>query len=1037
MGVMLSVLVASVGAMDLIYCLAFASNQLTDGSQEDGEVKPAASGEDAGLEQYRNSLRQQIDGAQRGASGSGVTYAQDGTPYHDGYRVEQHDEIRLDALMVKLRELERRSQEKDERLEQMSVQMGELERNTLEQTLIIEDLRSRSVSRAGSVEPMSSARGGSMSGAPSALAVRKEQDQLLSVLDVDVPQIVLNAEADTAGGTDDEPRPSSSKFRPIRRDSELRKSVKRRSVTSTASLEDRREELELLSRMEAEEAARVDDEEYTVIEYTRNNDYLGGDVMNRRHNISPINELCQLHEDEDAGGSSWCPERSPEPTLAANITKPWGDIKLDEMKRKEKAVTRLSRSMSIEEEEGARPSDADDPAPVVEVVSQQLHTNELAASNLSSHSNTPEHTNEPATLRRTTKEAHLPGLLQPAEAATEQDNKASRRSVSPWTTEIIVHTETESDSDTGPYGTSRRPHTKFMQSKSPSPYPTTHGQDHPTLDAYSSPTFSSQLVPLLLPSEPYPQRPRSPTPYDEPGSSREPTPTSSSSSQALTKGSVSPRDRTISPQAPDPAIVRGSPVSPAVEEHRSSPHVGLEIDAGTEGDTECDDGGRLRKKRSKSPRSKSSLAEPSGQGPAAVGLSPRLRYKERKRLARSLTPIDYDQTFMDSFTEQHLSVTPSELEDYINSMDEIHFEPPEPVRPSYLYPKANQSTDIPSLVLTDAQGTDAQFHDDLSSKSFYGQSHPHADVTLNHRVSYVEWIRKFPDNQTSHLTLEDFDSDDEEVEAITRKAAPARAISPGTFPTSALSKSGGTTPQPAQPQLVASPEVYPEINGRIEFPLNLTPAYATPSPVSQLSDLSEPSTRSSQPPTSSCSSSLELGSPLFGNTLHGAALSDNHFTPLSPSPSPRELTNDTERNAQCHHTDHPQTPIDTTPNTAPSRTSLRIPGASRTPSLSPRPAVITPEELVFEIGHLDGLIFEARSREPTPQPLLLSPDELAFDIGNLGGLILGPPSRSVSPVPPTSGTSSSSWVVIDPAPDGQTNRTTSTANHNQDTHNNE
>lgn len=912
MGVMLSVLVASVGAMDIIYCLAFASNQLTDGSENGGQ--PAVGGDgDAGLEQYRNSLRQQIEVAQRGPSGSGVTYAQDGVPYHDGYRVEQHDELRLDALMEKLRELERRSQEKDARLEEMSVQMSELERNSLEQTQIIEELRSRPVSRAASMEPTGSTRGSFRAPPPSA---GTGSEDYLSVPDGGVPQIVLNAEPDTGGG--DDPRPSSSKFRPIRRDSELRKSVKRRSVTSTASQEDRREELELLSRMEAEEAARVDDEEYTVIEYTRN-DYLGGDGINRRHNISPIHELCHLHEDEDggSGGRPWCPERSPEPTLAANITKPWGDIKLEEIKRKEKDVIRLSRSMSIEEEEGVRASDQDDAASGSEVqqqrpaeepvcvkqssAGQQLHTSESAPSNLSSHSNTPErdHANEPATLRRTTKESNLPGLLQPA---TEQESKGV-----------------------------------------------------------------NSLTPRL--------------------------------------GSISPRE-------------------------------GLEIDAGTEGDTECEDGERLRQKRSKSPRSKSprsksSLAAPNASartGPAGPSgsLSPRPRYKERKRIARSLTPINYDQTFMDSFTDQHLSVTPSELEDYINSMDEINFVPPEPVRPSYLYP-TKATGDIPSLVLTDDQGTDAQFHDDLSSKSFYGQSHPHAGVTLNHRVSYVEWIRKFPDNQTSHLTLEDFDSDDEEVENIIRKAAHDGDDDREKFPTEQPKTSVGTTPQLTQPEVVASPEVVvrsSEINGRTEFPLNLTPAYATPSPVSQLSDLSEPSSRiSSQPPTPSGSSSLALGSPLLGSTPVQDQPPANHFTPLSHSPSP--MTN--ESDAQRHH---PQahaasTPTSTSLNTAPPRTNLTIPGASRTPSLSPLPADITPEELVFEIGHLDGLIFEARSREPTPsrnttpQVALLSPDELAFDIGNLGGLILGPPSRSVSPAPPPFGPTSSSWEMIEPD-DGQT-----------------
>uniref|UniRef100_A0A182T6W6 Uncharacterized protein n=1 Tax=Anopheles maculatus TaxID=74869 RepID=A0A182T6W6_9DIPT len=900
--------------------------------------------------------------------------------------------------------------------------MGELERNTAEQSLIIEELRSRSVSRAHSVEPSVTYRNN------------------LSPADV-VPQIVLNEPNDSGGGAD-EPRPSSSKFRPIRRDDGLRRSVKRRSVTSTTSLEDRAEELERLSQLEDEECAQMDD--YIPIVYSRDE----VDPMNRRHNISPIPESCHHHEDDER---QWVPERSPEPTLAANITRPWGDIKLEEMK--EKAVIRPSRSMSIEEED-------------IEPPAVQLHVSESAPSNLSSHSNSPERdrAGEP-TLRRTTKEADLTSLLQLG--ASESKASSSR----PWTTEIIVQEDDEAmeqdyDSDGGiPGGTRTIP--QFMQSKSPSPY--TDGQSYVAHERLPLADISNRLVPLV-PTAPvsYPSRPRSPTPYDEPGSSRESTPTSLPSSlEKIPNGFVS-RDTSISPHpvqqeqqelprsasspSPSPstssarsfagdlrpgsasASVRG--VTPANDAGRMlSPLAALEVDAGTEGDTEGENDQLLSVPRSRgasSVRSKSSASSSS--------TAPRRKYKERKRVARSLTPIDYDQTFMDSFTDQHLSVSPSELEDYINSMEVINFEPPPLVKPPYIYPTA-----LPSLVLTDELGTDAQFHDEMSSKSFYGQSHPHEGVTLNHRVSYVEWIKKFPDNQTSHLALEDFDSDDEEVENIIRQA---KGEQPSLFPTD-VPKSAGNSPQPSKPAMPVTPN---NVGSRAlnadgnEFPVNLTPAYATPSPVSLVSDLSDLSSQSSSQassqvtqPSQTLSSSLALGSPLL-NSSHNNT-SEHHFTPIASS---SEQTNESSSPLSPLQSPKPSPQTNT-----PLRPSLTVPiVASRTPSVSPLPLDISPEELVFEIGHLDGLIFEAKSREPTPsrtpsrneQPPLLSPDELAFDIGNMGGLILGPPSRSVSPVPPTPHPSLDSSASLSPTSwdaGEQQNSTVQPAAVHNETRNNE
>uniref|UniRef100_A0A182FE69 Uncharacterized protein n=1 Tax=Anopheles albimanus TaxID=7167 RepID=A0A182FE69_ANOAL len=915
MGGMLSVLVASVGAMDLIYCLAYvSSNQpaITDGS-DGGEKVAAADGEQqdskraqgdgddggGGLERYRRSVQEQLDTARRTGEREGVTYAQDGVPYWDGYRVEQFDEQRLDALGVKIRELERRSQEKEQRLEQLNVQLHELERKSVEreQLLIAEVQRSRSVSRAATPEPTGSS--------VDRLEVAAARDS-----STPVPSIVLGdaaADGTRASSSSRSSRSSSSgderrrasggsiKFRPIRRDDELRRSVKRRSVASNASQDDRAEELLLLSQLEADEAGQMQD--YVPLVYARDDEQHHhqlqhlGDPFGRRHKISPIQELCQLHEDEDhqhereqEPEEQWMPERSPEPTLAGTITRPWGDIKPGESK--EKAIIRRSaRSLSIEEEEPARLSDVEVEVaaePIARQRSASRHTSEAVAptavdsGSASASASANATTSEQPTLRRTTKESDLASLL-----AVEGDDgsKASTASIgtggysagsntNTWTTEITIQTEESEDSEELLSSTPRTTH--FMQSKSPSPYVEEEdddGQDEMELEALQQQQhhhdhdhhhdhhavaldrdrtvdrrltdISNRLVPLVprhhLPSPLPVDRPRSPTPYDQEEaasfSSRSSSTSSSAVSQPITarrtrsrsrsrsvlsNGSVShhedpnviiPHSSPSPSPSPSPLLALQSTedqdaVAIAVSSDRSRREVegggGRRSaanraarhpivptiptitrtepnDTGIEGDTECDDDNASR---SRSPR----LLHPSRRTPGGGSCSPspqngapaRRKGKERKRFTRSLTPIEFDQTFMDSFTEQRLSVSPAELEDYINSMEEISFVPPKLERPAYLYPAIQPPESIPSLVLTDEKGDDALFHDELSTAAFYGERGELAGEgrrTPNHRVNYVEWIRKFPENQTSHLSLDDYDSDDEEVEAIIRLAA--------------------------------------------------------------------------------------------------------------------------------------------------------------------------------------------------------------------------------------------------------------------------
>ncbi|XP_058459977.1 paxillin isoform X3 [Malaya genurostris] len=251
MGVFLSVLVASVGVMDLVNCLAYISDQFS--------TRTTAIDED--LERYRRLLKEKLDDAPKGAR-DGLTYAQDGVVYKDGYRVERFDEARLDQLNVKIRELERKSHEKDERLDQLNVQLQELERKSAEREIVIEEIRSRSLSRAISPDPTSS-RG--------------------STVLRDIPKILLD---------DEDSRASSKKFRPIYRDDELRRTIKKRSVSSNVS-DDRSEELEALTRLEDDEATQMED--YEPLVYSRN-DYQ--DPSSSKNKISPIQELCAMHENE-------------------------------------------------------------------------------------------------------------------------------------------------------------------------------------------------------------------------------------------------------------------------------------------------------------------------------------------------------------------------------------------------------------------------------------------------------------------------------------------------------------------------------------------------------------------------------------------------------------------------------------------------------------------------------------------------------------------------------------------------------------------
>ncbi|XP_062544255.1 cell surface glycoprotein 1-like isoform X1 [Armigeres subalbatus] len=968
MGIFLSVLVASVGAMDVINCLALLTNQLTG--------PPARVDQD--LERYRQLLREQIDKTPKSPT-EGLTYAQDGVIYKDGYRVEKFDDAKLDQLNVRIKELERKSQEKDQTLDRLNVKLQELERKSVERDLVITEIRSRSVSRRESPEPTTSRNSNSSP---------------------NIPQIILD---------NDEPRRGSSKFRPIHRDDEFRRTIKKRSLTSNVS-DDRTDELEVLSQMEEDEANQMED--YVPLVYDRD-DY--PDSKMKKHMISPIQELCQMHEEEHRHMTL---ERSPEPSFGANITKPWGDIKLEETKGN--TLIHPARDLCIQEEirdsESSAPEEDECVAKHIEETQQWLQstrntfpelpqlkpdnllpTSESVPSNLSSHSNSPDPEHPP--LKRTRKKSDLTALL------LEEERKAEA-----FTT-IIIQTE-ESDSE----GVDR---TGFMQSKSPSPYVGPFVENE-------SQQSTGQLIPLVhdpskSPTLPDPDQQQSSVSSLPSVHSRDatisPAPIASSGSPASPVSSIVDEsakdgpyhfdgDDRASPVLSEKNVSRDGSVSLASTD-ASAASLDLHVDqaqpsvappsppiqqlAAISVTVDVDAGGVGRK-------------SPVSPAPTEDKQTPPRRFRSRKRVIRSVTPINFDQTFMDQFSEQQMCVSPSELEDYINSMDEIKIDPPKPVVPNYFIPTTPLTSGVPSLIVTDDKGADARFHDELSSKSFYGTNRLDPERILNHRVNYEEWLKKFPENMTSHLELEDYDSDDEEVDSIingSKSENRSKAVSPElqtelrTFPTD-VSPTLTQSPEPTK-DLPSSPENSTEIiiPDREEFPLNLKPAYATPSPASEISDISL--SNESAPDTSS----MALGSPLLNSVPSPTA----HFTPItSPMSSLKSPTPETSALSP-----HPFL-------------KLQIP--SRSPSRSPIPANMTPEEAIFEIGHLDGLIFETQSRSPTPslqtpsiQLTPLSPEELAYDIGNLGGLILGPPSRSVSPLPlspsPTPESSlSSAWTSL-------------------------
>lgn len=156
---------------------------------------------------------------------------------------------------------------------------------------------------------------------------------------------VENSKSEEESSYDDETNTSSSESRassvrhplkPITRDDEFRRTIKRSSQTSHES---REEELMEFSQLEKQEAENMDD--FVVITYE------GQDNTHYRHGISPIQEVPPSYIHGEI-------ERSPEPGMSSMVDKPWCDIKKDAAGiRKQEKQDQFRRSSSIDEQPAA------------------------------------------------------------------------------------------------------------------------------------------------------------------------------------------------------------------------------------------------------------------------------------------------------------------------------------------------------------------------------------------------------------------------------------------------------------------------------------------------------------------------------------------------------------------------------------------------------------------------------------------------------------------------------------------------------------
>lgn len=355
MGILLSVLVTCVGAMDLIGGLGLISNQLVNGpNDEDNEQTPAE------LEAIKRTIREKLNSVQR-VNVKGVTVATDGVLYKDQYRVEQFDDQKLDQINRRIKIIEEKSKNLEHKEIDLTVRLDELERKSQERELFIGEVNGnnrKSPTRSGRSSPYLQ---------PVATASPRPQSAQLAS-NLSLPEICLQDETGSKSPKEivrqSSLRVEAPKFRPIVRDDEMRK-TRKRSFGSTSSRESREEELKAISQIEQEEMEHMED--FVPLVYSRSEPNL--EVALHRHKISPIKEAnCPLHgetEEEEEEFRSLKFEKSPEPSSGAEVIMPWGDIKSPTNKRTSGTECSIEEDEEIgtpevEEEETPEETEEDD-----------------------------------------------------------------------------------------------------------------------------------------------------------------------------------------------------------------------------------------------------------------------------------------------------------------------------------------------------------------------------------------------------------------------------------------------------------------------------------------------------------------------------------------------------------------------------------------------------------------------------------------------------------------------------------------------------
>ncbi|XP_063698683.1 uncharacterized protein LOC134829522 isoform X2 [Culicoides brevitarsis] len=380
MDTVLSVLVTTISAMDIIEVLAYFAQHL----RGDTLQKPEGP---ATLETLKTNIRDTI-AVTPVPENSLLTCAQDGTLYKDQYRVDTDidaaklDEIdrRVDDLAKRVKNRESDDSGSNEKDNNNNEAKGNIEKNEIidERTsdpnnnnlLTCDDFdKNNNVNAVVDENSAKNTEKEFLAGLTTPKIDVQESSQVLietekhaAIHDATTSldscyeslQSAVVAPAQTVA-------PSvidSSRLRPLTREDEFRQTIKKRSsVSSTSSHESRIEELQVLSNLENEEQQKID--EYMPIIYPGSPliDVLA-DCM-EPDNDPELETIIEVHssspdepqndeETQAAAAKRYSLDKSPVPNIGVEMNLPWGDLKQD---NKAREMLTLAKSASIEEVE--------------------------------------------------------------------------------------------------------------------------------------------------------------------------------------------------------------------------------------------------------------------------------------------------------------------------------------------------------------------------------------------------------------------------------------------------------------------------------------------------------------------------------------------------------------------------------------------------------------------------------------------------------------------------------------------------------------